>query len=112
MTTEPESFDNVWTDLQRRLRPRQVVHNWTRLKGRYGDDFTVLEIRAEWLLIESPRAEHPVRVHRRDFEAVWVVWRKYLAGTVRRAELTLLTRCSKYVISMLHWREISTEGAA
>ena len=112
MTAEPESFDNVWTDLQRRLRPRQVVHNWTRLKGPYGDDFIVLEIRTDSLSVESPGAKRLVRVHRRDFEVVWAVWRKYLAGKVHRKDLTLLTRCSKYVISMLHWREISTEGAA
>ncbi|MBL9148561.1 MAG: hypothetical protein JNM94_07695 [Phycisphaerae bacterium] len=71
----------------------------------YGQDFTVLEVHADHLLIETPGAEHLVRVHRRDFEVVWAVWRHYLAGTVRRKDLIPLTRSSKYVISVLSWRD-------
>jgi len=98
-------FENVWRELQRRLRPGTEVRNWTVLKGYLGDTMTVVAVRAETIEVDAPRAKNLVVVPKAHFKALWEIWALYTDGQVPRQEITEMTFYSKYIISILHWLE-------
>jgi hypothetical protein len=99
------TFEDVWRELHRRLRPGTIVPNWTVLKGYLGDQMTIVKVRAETIEVDAPNAKNLVVVPKAHFNAVWEIWALYTGGQVQRGELTELTFFSKYIISILHWLE-------
>lgn len=102
-------FEELWQRLQRELRSGTVVSNWTAYQGDLGDSFTVVAVRDDRVAVESPGAKNIQMVPRRHFEAVYEVWRGYLAGRIPRYALRDLTRFSKYIISIIHHLEAAEQ---
>jgi hypothetical protein len=99
------TFNQIWMALQARLQPPQKIRNWTILKGNWGDVMRVVAVKNDAIEVDTPGAINIQVVPKGDFEAVFQVWKGYIANEVQRRELTSLTRYSKYVISILHWLE-------
>jgi hypothetical protein len=99
------SFDTVWSYLQRNLKVGTVIKNWTAFQGYLGDTMKVVGVRQNHIEVKAPKANHLQDVPKEDFEKVWEVWAKYKIQKVRRYELRDMTRFSKYIISILHWYE-------
>jgi hypothetical protein len=51
------------------------------------------------------------RVRRGDFEKLFALWGAYNRGTVSRSELGKRSQNTTYVLSSLHWREDTQNGA-
>jgi hypothetical protein len=99
------TFEDVWHQLHRRLRPGIIIPNWTVLKGYLGDNMTIVAMRAETIEIIAPNAKNLVVVPRAHFHRVWEIWALYTGGQIPRGELAKMTRFSKYIISILHLLE-------
>ena len=98
-------FENLWKELQYRVKPGAVVPNWT-LAGRYSrENMTITDIDDNYIKFEAPNAKNPQNVPKEDFREVWHVWDDYKAQKIKRHELRDMTRFSKYIISLLHWYE-------
>jgi hypothetical protein len=102
-------FEKLWQRLQHELTSGTVVSNWTAAKGYLGDSFTIVAVRDDRVAVDSPGAKNVQMVPRRDFEAVYEVWKDYLADRIPRYALRDLTRFSKYIISILHHLEAAEQ---
>jgi hypothetical protein len=63
------------------------------------------------IVIRSEQMSKERRVGRGDFEKLFALWHAYNCGTVSRAELGKRSRNTTYVLSILHWREETQNGA-
>jgi hypothetical protein len=99
-------FDQTWSEIRAKLKPGQVISNWTQLKGELGDTFRIVEVKSDLIAVETPGTDAIQKVPRKDFEAVAAIWAGYKAGTVKRELMTPLTRYSKYIISIMRWCEL------
>ncbi len=95
------TFERTWSTIRAKLKPGQVIPNWTQFKGELGDTFTIVEVKSDLIAVETPRTDAIQKVPRRDFEAVAEIWAGYRAGSVKRELMTPLTRYSKYIISIM-----------
>lgn len=96
-----------WVDLQSKLKPGQVIRNWTAAKGYIGDDFKILSVSSAAVEVIPPNAATVQRVSRKDFEYMCNNWEAYCSGRVTRAKLCENTRVSKYSMSILkHLSEV------
>lgn len=84
------TFDQTWNAIRAKLKPGQVIPNWTQLKGELGDTFRVVEAKSDLIAVETPGSDTIQKVPRKDFEAVSTIWDGYKAGTVRRDFMTPL----------------------
>jgi hypothetical protein len=98
-------FANTWDVVQTGLAPGTAIPNWTAANGLLGDDFTVRDVTAGHVQVDTPGAKNDQIIPRADFEMVYDVWGPYCGGQVPRHEIRDMTRFSKYVISILHWLE-------
>jgi hypothetical protein len=99
------SFEQVWSTLNAKCLPPQKIRNWTVLKGNLGDIMTVVGLSGNYVEVDTLGAQTIQMVPKKDFEAVFNVWKAYKANRVTRQEICTMTRFSKYVISILHWLE-------
>jgi hypothetical protein len=97
------SFDNVWNELQNKLKPGIQIANWTAHHGYLGDEMTVVEITPLRITFEAPKAKNLQNVPKDDFEFVWQHWDGYIEGEILRQYIRDRTRYSKYIISTLKW---------
>ena len=95
-------FGRCWARIRDSLAAGDRVRNWTQYGGYLGDEFTVWEVEAKAVVVDTPGATNLQRVPREDFAAVWTHWDDYCAGEFPRHSLRDITRFSKYVISILH----------
>lgn len=100
------TFDQAWSAMRAKLKPGQVIPNWTQLKGELGDTFCIAEVDPLAISVDTPGADLIQRVPKKDFEAVAEIWAGYKAGTVRRKRTSDATRYSKYIISIMRWCEL------
>ena len=100
------TFDQTWSAIRAKLKPGQVIPNWTQLRGELGDTFKVVEVKSDRIAVETPGTDAIQKVPRTDFEAVSKIWAGYKAGSVKRELMTPLTRYSKYIISIMRWCEL------
>jgi hypothetical protein len=98
-------FENLWSKLKSKLRPRTIIPNWTADGGYFGGTITIVELSNDAVEVELSTAKNHQLVGKSDFEEVWQIWESYNAGKFKRGQITPLTRNSKYVISILHWME-------
>jgi len=100
-----KSFDEVWSNLQTNLKVGTKIKNWTAYRGYLGDVMTIAGVRENYIEIDAPKA-HNIQIAPKDeFERVWEMWADYKSQKVKRHEFHAITRCSKYIISILHWCE-------
>jgi hypothetical protein len=104
-------FSQTWTALQTTLSAGMPIENWTQAKGLLGDSFTIVNVAAGFIEVNTPNASNLQRVPRADFELVYRQWTHYSTGQTRRHEIRDETRFSKYIISILHWLEQQSGGA-
>ena len=97
------AFEDTWTALRSRLQVGATIRNWTVHSGEVGGSFEIEAIGRSVIVVITPGATTPQLVQRSDFEAVYGLWDDYVLGATPRSAFTPLTRCSKYVISILHW---------
>ena len=100
-----DAFVNVWHSLQGRLKPGTTIRNWTALKGHLGDEFQVVKVSPERVVVQAPKAKNIQSIPQEEFCKVWQVWEGYKAGRVERQEIRDLTRHSKYILSIFHTLE-------
>jgi len=91
------SFSKFWNDLQANLGVGTNIKNWTAIKGFMVDEFKIANISPKGIKIESPNQY----VTKSDFEVTYNNWEKYCLRKFTRRELSDLTRCSKYTISII-----------
>lgn len=94
-------FERCWARILADLAAGDTVRNWTQHGGYLGDEFTVRNVEARAVVVDTPGATNLQRVPREDFAAVWAHWDAYCAGDFPRHRLRNMTRFSKYVISIL-----------
>jgi hypothetical protein len=102
---DTNSFENIWQEILRNLKPGMIIKNWTVLKGYFGDDMTVAEVVKNRIIIGAPNAQHLQSIPKSDFLAVWKIWPDYNSRKIERHEIRDITRFSKYIISVFHWLE-------
>jgi hypothetical protein len=100
----PEALQ--WPEIRAKLKPGQVIPDWTQLKGEPGDTFRIVEVKSDLIAVETPGTDAIQKVPRKDFEALAAIWAGYKAGTVPRKRTTEDTRYSKYIISIMRWCEL------
>lgn len=103
------SFEKTWQAVRTRLKVGILIPNWTTLKGYLGDTMKIEAVSLDQIVIDAPKAKNLQKVSKEDFEVIWQVWANYKSGKVKRSELIEYTRHSKYVISILHWFEVSDQ---
>jgi hypothetical protein len=103
-----KTFEQLWLDLVRNLKPGLTIDNWTAFRGNLGDKMTVVGIRDGYIEIEAPKAKTIQRVPKDDFERIWEVWSDYQSQKMPRHKIRDMTLYSKYIISILHWYEQNT----
>jgi hypothetical protein len=84
------------------LHEGDVIKNWTRKNDFFGEDFFIVEVKENAIVVKPPSAEVLQVVPRKDFEAVISIWQDYMDGNFRRMDITPITRFSKYIISIIH----------
>ena len=104
-----KTFELLWLDLVRHLKPGLTIDNWTALRGNLGDQMTVVGIRDRYIEIGAPNAKSVQRVPKADFEKVWEVWSDYKSQKLPRHKIRDMTLFSKYIISILRWYEQNVE---
>ena len=103
------SFQRFWSELQTKLKPRVTVKNWTAAKGYLGDQFTIVVVSTNCVEIDSPNAENRQYVPKGDFEVMYNNWDAYCSKKLQRQELIVMTRFSKYTMSII--KHLSGEPA-
>ena len=104
-------FQEMWQYILANIQMGQSIDNWTKDKGFIGDQFTIVNFGLNYIEIDTPKAQNIQRVSRQDFHDIYNVWDQYLNGTFKRHQIRdLITRFSKYIISILHWVEIKNGG--
>lgn len=102
------SFEEVWSDIRRRLRVGTIIRNWS-VHGYTGKTFSIIGVDNTVVRVSSGRMRDKGRkgrlVSRGDFEHFFPGWPAYKAGTVQRTAVTTVLHTSTYVISILHWQE-------
>src|SRR5687768_2242010 len=104
------SFADSWNTLQTKLSVGAKIPNWTAHKGEIGDAFSIASIEPDAIVVDTPGAKRLQIVPATDFEEVYELWNDYRHRKLERSAFTPLTRYSKYVISILHWLEVSCSG--
>jgi hypothetical protein len=104
------AFEVVWKALQTHLEVGTTIPNWTVHRGMIGESFRIDAVDQNAIVVNAPGATKLQSVRRRDFEAVYELWDGYRYGSTPRSTFNELTRCSKYVISILHWLEEQLGG--
>ena len=103
------SFEQVWQEITRSLKPGMEISNWTVLKGNLGGTITINSIGEDVILVESPNAKSILRVTKDKFELIWNVWAEYKKGRIQRKDISQDNFHSKYIISILHWWDINSK---
>jgi hypothetical protein len=101
-----ESFEAVWEYLQKNLKVGTEIRNWTADKGFLDDSMTIKSVTNLAIDVETPNAKYVQSVPRENFETVFKVWEEYKAKSIRRHDIRDMTRFSKYILSILKWREM------
>jgi len=94
-------FSEMWLRIGAGLTPGVKIKNWTVAKGYLGDEFAVVSVESNHLVINSPNAETILKVAKRDFEYMFLNWDEYCAGRLNRQAVVAHTRVSKYTMSVL-----------
>lgn len=94
------SFIKIWSELQSNLKPGVLIKNWTAASGYRGDEFKIVTVASTHVEVDSPGAETIQRVSKKDFEVMFNSWDQYCSGKVKRKELVIVTRFSKYTMSI------------
>jgi hypothetical protein len=101
----------AWEYARSRLQPGMHIPNWSAHSGLTGRSFKVRGIDRYSLLVELPGGR-TVPVPAADFDIVGECWPGYLAGRIQRQELRDRSRCTTYVISILHHLGYDQTGEA
>jgi hypothetical protein len=104
------AFTDVWGSLRVNLRGGTVIPNWTVKHGPLGDDFKIVDVADDVVIIDAPRATKAQQIPRANFEEVYNRWDDYRRGALPRSFFTPVTRYSKYIISIMHWLEGQSAG--
>lgn len=100
-----DTFNVIWQNLLARLKPGEIVRNWTVAHEYLGDEMLIKEVNTEKIVVQAPNAVHLQHISKNEFEAVWQLWPGYIESRVQRQQILELTRHSKYIISIFHWVE-------
>jgi hypothetical protein len=101
------SFEEVWSDIRRRLRVGTIIPNWS-VHGYTGKTFRIVGVDNTAVMVSSSRMQDKGKgrlVSRGEFERCFPIWPDYKAGMVQRTVLTARSQNTTYVISILHWQE-------
>lgn len=98
-------FEELWGYLQRNLKPGTEIKNWTADKGYLVDTMTIESVTDRAINVGAPNASYVQSVPKEHFEIVFKVWEGYKAKVVKRHHIRDMTRFSKYIISIMKWRE-------
>ena len=98
-------FEHFWRVLQSDW-PVTEIENWTvAKKGHVGENFTIIDVERDRVVVRPPSAQNHQRVPKGDFEKMYRLWPAYKSSQTKREELRSVTRFSKYIISIFHWFE-------
>jgi hypothetical protein len=83
------SFEEVWSDIRRRLRVDTIIRNWS-VHGYTGKTFRIVGVDNTAVMVSSGRMQDKGKgrlVSRGEFERFFPLWPAYKAGTVQRTAL-------------------------
>jgi len=103
-------FINTWNYIQNNLIADMSIKNWTVDHGFLGDQFKISSKKGLKIIVNSPNAKNTQNVPQHDFEMVYHIWGKYIAGNYSRSQIQNNTYYSKYIISILKWVEGGNGG--
>jgi len=98
-------FSDTWQVILHRLKPGEIIPNWTVLKGYLGDTMQVVHFDQDEIVVQAPKAKNLLRVSKDEFKEIWEIWPAYKTGRMQRQEVCEMTFHSKYILSILHWLE-------
>lgn len=78
------------------------IKNWTKLKEYTGDNFTIIQIKDNHIIVQPLNASER-KIYKSDFNKVASIWHQYLKGEVKRKQIRGLTHNSKYIISIMKY---------
>jgi hypothetical protein len=102
------SFEHVWVDFRRRLKPNTTIQSWSIRSGYTGGEFRIDTVGAAAIIV-IPEGGKPRSVAKEDFRTMYALWPGYKAGLIGRAELRDQSQNTTYILSLFHWCDLTWE---
>jgi hypothetical protein len=98
------TFEQVWLDIVKKLRPGTELAGWSRDKGETHSKFRIVELDSTHVSIKPGAGGQVRRISKNDFRQVFAWWDQYNAGSISRKDMTGLSQNTTYIFSILNWQ--------
>jgi hypothetical protein len=99
-----EDFDDIWSDIQKRLMAGTLVRYWSTEKGYIGGAFCVDNVDSAGVIIRSGEMRHEKRVSKSAFRQLFAIWDTYNRGLIGPTEFGTPSENTIFILSILQWR--------
>jgi hypothetical protein len=99
-----ENFDDIWSDIQKRLMAGTLVRYWSTEKGYIGGAFCVDNVDNAGVIVRSGEMGHEKRVSKSAFRHLFAFWDSYNRGIIGPTELGIPSENTTFILSILQWR--------
>jgi hypothetical protein len=106
------AFTVVWGEIRRQLSIGTEIRNWSYDSGYTGKVTHIQDKNYDEIVVTSEGINGKRRISRREFEKLFELWDRYRAGHIPRDEIQEVSRNSTYILSILHWLDEASGGAA
>jgi|SRR5579863_5054718 len=97
-----EDFEEVWSDIQRRLMSGTLVRFWNPEKGYSGGAFRVDDVESAAVIVHHGQIGRGRLVSKREFQHLFAIWDTHNHGIIK---LDNPSENTGYVLSILQWRD-------
>jgi len=106
------NFDEVWSDIRKRLMSGTLVRYWSAEEGYTGGAFRIDDVDGAAVIVRHGQMGYQRRVSKRDFQHLFALWGAYNRGTIGRVELGKRSENATYILSVLQWRNEAQSSPA